>query len=39
MSSDALPRPTTKIVLLGSFHFEDAGRDMYKPQFKVDVKA
>lgn len=26
-----------KIMLLGTFHFQDAGLDAYKPQFDVDV--
>ncbi|MBI3971765.1 MAG: sigma-70 family RNA polymerase sigma factor [Chloroflexi bacterium] len=30
-------RPAAKIMLLGTFHFQDAGRDRYKPQFHVDI--
>ncbi len=33
-----MQRPTP-VLLLGTFHLEDAGRDMYKPQFVFDVKA
>lgn len=29
--------PVTKLLLLGTFHFEDARRDLYKPQFNLDV--
>jgi hypothetical protein len=26
-----------KVLLLGTFHFEDAGRDRYKPQHSIDI--
>lgn len=29
--------PTAKILLLGTFHFKDAGLDSYKPAFDVDI--
>jgi hypothetical protein len=29
--------PRAQVLLLGTFHFEDAGRDDYKPKFKLDV--
>lgn len=32
-----LPEPTAKIMLLGTFHFTDAGRDDYKPKHDVDI--
>jgi hypothetical protein len=32
-----LGRPTAKIMLLGTFHFEDRGVDRYKPQAGFDV--
>lgn len=32
-----LGRPSASILLLGTFHFQDAGRDWYKPQFDADV--
>jgi hypothetical protein len=32
-----LGRPTAKILLLGTFHFKDAGLDAYKPQHAFDV--
>ncbi|MGH2351530.1 MAG: DUF5694 domain-containing protein [Chloroflexota bacterium] len=30
-------KPTAKIMLLGTFHFHDAGLDGYKPQYGFDV--
>ncbi|MDX1384076.1 MAG: DUF5694 domain-containing protein, partial [Thermoanaerobaculia bacterium] len=33
----ALTPPKSKILLLGSFHFKDAGLDEYKPQHDVDI--
>lgn len=40
MPSTAGPDQTpTKIMLLGTFHLEDAGRDLYKPEFAFDVNA
>ena len=29
--------PRAQLLLLGTFHFQDAGRDAYKPRFFVDV--
>jgi len=40
MASDAesfLGRPQAKVLLLGAFHFKDAGRDAYQPQHKLDI--
>lgn len=40
MSCDAesfLDRPSARILLLGTFHFQDKGLDMYKPQHQLDV--
>jgi len=34
---DVLEIPVASILLLGTFHFEDAGRDWYKPQRDVDM--
>ena len=33
----ALDPPRAKILLLGTFHFKDAGLDSYKPEFDVDI--
>jgi hypothetical protein len=30
-------QPPAKIMLLGTFHFQDAGLDRYKPRFDVDI--
>ncbi|MFC1715441.1 DUF5694 domain-containing protein [Candidatus Poribacteria bacterium] len=30
-------QPKARIMLLGTFHFKDAGLDHYKPQFDVDI--
>jgi len=30
-------RPRAQVLLLGTFHFQDAGADDYKPKFKVEV--
>ena len=30
-------QPKTKLMLLGTFHFQDSGLDHYKPQFDVDI--
>lgn len=32
-----LGQPNVKVVLLGTFHFQDRGLDWYKPQFSFDV--
>jgi hypothetical protein len=32
-----LGRPTARILLLGTFHFKDAGLDAYKPQHDADI--
>ena len=40
MASDAdsfLGQPSATILLLGTFHFQDRGRDWYKPQVGFDV--
>jgi hypothetical protein len=29
--------PATRLLLLGTFHFSDAGLDSYKPEFDVDI--
>lgn len=34
---EILGAPSASILLLGAFHFEDAGRDWYKPQHDVDI--
>ncbi len=31
--------PPTPTLLLGTFHFDDPGRDVYKPQHRFDVAA
>ncbi len=31
------PWPDHRILLLGTFHFKDAGLDSYKPEFDVDI--
>ncbi len=31
------PQTRTKLLLLGSFHFKDAGLDGYKPKFDIDI--
>jgi Family of unknown function (DUF5694) len=31
------PQQRTKLLLLGSFHFKDAGLDGYKPKFDIDI--
>ena len=31
------PEPQAKILLLGTFHFKDAGLDAYKPEFDIDA--
>ncbi len=35
----SFPEPSAKILLLGTFHFKDAGLDGYKPQFEVDIQS
>lgn len=35
----SFPAPTASILLLGTFHFQDAGLDSYKPQFDIDVRS
>ena len=30
--------PRAQVLVLGTFHFQDAGRDTYKPQFVFDVR-
>lgn len=30
--------PKAQVLVLGSFHFQDAGRDNYKPQFPFDIR-
>jgi hypothetical protein len=32
-------RPKSKVMILGSFHFNDGGQDAYKPRFSVDIKS
>ncbi len=29
--------PKTEVLLLGTFHFKDAGLDSYKPQYDIDI--
>jgi len=29
--------PSPRVLLLGTFHFQDAGRDNYKPAFPIDI--
>jgi hypothetical protein len=36
-SDPLLGKPGAKIMLLGTFHFQDAGLDHYQPQFDVDI--
>jgi hypothetical protein len=31
------PRPPAHVLLLGTFHFDDAGLDSYKPEHRLDV--
>lgn len=31
------PDPPHSLLILGTFHFQDAGRDSYRPQFDVDI--
>ncbi|MDX1667086.1 MAG: DUF5694 domain-containing protein [Saprospiraceae bacterium] len=31
--------PKTKVLVLGTFHFKDAGLDSYKPQHDLDIKS
>lgn len=31
------PRPPARVLLLGTFHFDDAGLDAYKPEHGIDV--
>lgn len=33
------PEPPSQILLLGTFHFEDAGLDEYKPKHRLDVSS
>ena len=33
------PEPEAKVLLLGTFHFKDAGLDSYKPQFDIDIQS
>jgi len=35
----AWPEPVAQLLLLGTFHFSDAGLDDYKPEFDVDIRA
>lgn len=37
--ADKTRLPPTPTLLLGTFHFDDAGRDRYKPQGRFDVAA
>jgi len=30
--------PKAQVLILGSFHFQDSGRDNYKPQFPYDIR-
>ena len=30
--------PRAQVLVLGTFHFQDAGRDTYKPQFPFDIR-
>jgi hypothetical protein len=30
--------PKAQVLVLGMFHFQDAGRDTYKPQFQFDIR-
>lgn len=30
--------PKAEVLILGTFHFQDAGRDNYKPQFPFDIR-
>ena len=30
--------PKAQVLILGTFHFQDAGRDTYKPQFPYDIR-
>lgn len=32
-------RKKSKVLILGTFHFKDAGRDSYKPKFSVDIQS
>lgn len=32
-----LGRPGAQLLLLGTFHFQDAGHDRYRPRFAVDI--
>ncbi len=33
----AFPPPKAKLLLLGTFHFNDAGLDSYRPKFDIDI--
>ena len=37
MSSGAPIHPPTEMMLLGTFHFQDEGRDRYKPKRQLEV--
>lgn len=32
-------KPKSKVMILGTFHFNDGGQDAYKPRFSVDIKS
>ena len=38
-STASFPKPTASILLLGTFHFKDAGLDGYKPKFDIDIQS
>ena len=38
-AEDPFPAPKHRVMLLGTFHFEDAGLDDFKPEFNIDVMA
>lgn len=39
MSSGAPIHPPTEMMLLGTFHFQDKGRDRYQPQHQLEIGA
>lgn len=34
---ESFPPPRAKLLLLGTFHFKDAGLDSYRPKFDIDI--
>jgi hypothetical protein len=38
-TQEPFPKPPHRVLLLGTFHFDDPGQDEYKPKVRLDVRS